>query len=91
LYAGWRSAGADAMQERLDVVRSTFQKYPMIPALKQAIAHWSGDPEWARVRPPLVELAAAQRAALIGDLEGLGFSMPGLEAGIAERATETLS
>ena len=55
----------------------------MIPALKHAIAHWSGDPEWAKVRPPLVELTAAQRAALVGDLEGLGFSMPGLETSAA--------
>lgn len=79
LYAGWRNADADALQKRLDVVRSTFQKHPMIPALKGAIAHWSGDPEWARVRPPLVELPAAEAAALTRDLEGLGFTMPGLE------------
>jgi len=32
------------------------------------------------VRPPLVELNAAQSAALIGDLEERGFSMPGLSA-----------
>jgi hypothetical protein len=28
----------------------------MIPALKHAVAYWSGDPGWAKVRPPLVEL-----------------------------------
>jgi 4-hydroxy-tetrahydrodipicolinate synthase len=80
LYAGWRGADADARQARLDAVRATFQKFPMIPALKQAIAHWGDDPEWARVRPPLVELTAAQRAALVRELEGLGFSMAGLGA-----------
>ncbi len=79
LYAGWRGADADGAQKRLDAVRSTFQKHSMIPALKQAIAHWSGDSEWARVRPPLVELPAAECAALTQDLEGLGFSMAGLE------------
>jgi 4-hydroxy-tetrahydrodipicolinate synthase len=78
LYADWRGSDADAMQSRLDGVRAAFQKQPMIPALKQAVAHWSGDPEWARVRPPQVELSAAQSAALIADLEGQGFDMPGL-------------
>jgi len=66
------------MQKSLDAVRAVFQKYPMIPALKQAVAHWSSDPDWARVRPPLVELTATQSMALLADLERLGFSMPGL-------------
>jgi 4-hydroxy-tetrahydrodipicolinate synthase len=78
LYARWQDSGADAMQTGLDTTRSTFQKYPMIPALKQAVARWSGDPEWARVRPPLVELTAAQSTALMADLDQQGFSMPGL-------------
>ena len=77
LYAGWQAANAEAMQQRLGV-RAAFQKQPMIPALKQAVANWSGDPQWARVRPPQVELTAAQSAALIADLERLGFDMPGL-------------
>ena len=80
LYAHWQDANADAMQGNLDAIRSTFQKYPMIPALKHAVAHWSRDPEWARVRPPLVELTSAQSAALTADLEAQRFSMPGLGA-----------
>ena len=78
LYAEWRNADADAQQASLDAIRAIFQKYPMIPALKQAVAHWGGDAGWATVRPPLVELTAEQAAALVGDLEGRGFSMPGL-------------
>jgi len=78
LCAKWQAADADAMQKDLDAIRSTFQKFPMIPALKQAVAHWSADPEWARVRPPLVELTSPQSATLLADLEGQGFSMPGL-------------
>jgi 4-hydroxy-tetrahydrodipicolinate synthase len=50
----------------------------MIAALKAAIAHWSQDPDWARVRPPLVELDRAQADALIGELRAEGFAMPGL-------------
>ena len=78
LYANWRASDADERQRALDEVRATFQKQPMIPALKQAVAHWSGDPGWACVRPPLVELEVAQAASLVADLVELGFSMPGL-------------
>ena len=78
LYANWQSPEANAMQARLDEVRSTVMKYPMIPALKASVAHYSGDGEWARLRPPLVELNAEQRAGLIADLDKLGFQMPGL-------------
>ena len=78
LYARWESERADALQERLDAIRLVFQKAPMIPALKAAVAHWSSDPGWVRVRPPLVELSDAQASALIADLKQRDFSMPGL-------------
>jgi 4-hydroxy-tetrahydrodipicolinate synthase len=78
LFARWKGDGADALQARLDAIRTTFQKFPMIPALKAAVAHWSGDPGWGRVRPPLVELDSKQTSALIGELEKLDFAMPGL-------------
>ena len=78
LYASWQGADADAQQARLDEIRGTFQKFPMIPALKAAIAHYGGDPAWATVRPPLVNLAADSAAALVGELDKRGFTMPGL-------------
>ena len=81
LYASWQQPDADTQQERLDAVRKTFQRYPMIPALKGAIAHWGRDPAWRRVRPPLVELEGAQYEALVRDLEAVQFQMPGLGAG----------
>jgi 4-hydroxy-tetrahydrodipicolinate synthase len=80
LFASWQDADADAQQAALDVVRRTFQKYPMIPALKQAIAHWSADPGWTKLRPPLVELSDGQASSLIADLKQCGFDMPGLGA-----------
>lgn len=83
LQEGWRSPEADAMQAGLDDIRGVIQKYPMISTLKQMVAHYSGDAEWARVRPPLVELTVDQKAGLIADLEQRGFAMPGL----AEAAT----
>ena len=80
LYDTWREPDADAQQKRLDEIRGTFAKYPMIPALKAAIAHWSGDAEWATVRPPLVALTREQAAALVADLKARNFDMPGLRA-----------
>ena len=79
LYAKWQTPEADKLQTGLDAIRGAFQKYPMIPALKQAVAHWGGDAAWAKVRPPLVELSAEQAKSLIADLEQKGFSMPGLK------------
>ncbi|MCY1379244.1 hypothetical protein D9M69_669450 [compost metagenome] len=47
--------------------------------MKAAIAWKSGDAAWATVRPPLVELNAAQTAALKAALDGIGFDMPGAD------------
>ena len=55
------------------------KKYPMISALKQAIAIYSNDPAWAKVRPPLVELTAEQAKTLAAELEAISFTMPGIE------------
>jgi 4-hydroxy-tetrahydrodipicolinate synthase len=78
LYASWQGVDADAQQARLDEIRGVFQKFPMIPALKAAIAHYGADPAWATVRPPLVNLGADSAAALTTELDRRGFSMPGL-------------
>jgi 4-hydroxy-tetrahydrodipicolinate synthase len=78
LFATWQAADADAQQEQLNTIRGIFAKYPMIPALKAAIAHYGGEPSWATVRPPLVELTPQQKASLTGDLDKAGFTMPGL-------------
>jgi 4-hydroxy-tetrahydrodipicolinate synthase len=78
LHDTWRGADADAQQKRLDEIRTTFARYPMIPALKAAVAHWSGIAEWATVRPPLVALTREQSSALVRDLTERGFDMPGL-------------
>jgi 4-hydroxy-tetrahydrodipicolinate synthase len=77
----WQQPDADARQAALDTVRAAFQRLPMIAALKAAIAHFSGDPAWTTVRPPLVGLAAEQRRQLLDALDGLGFAMPGLRSG----------
>ena len=78
LYDSWTRVDADAQQARLDVIRGIFAKFPMIPALKAAVAHWSGEPSWGTVRPPLVALTPAQSTALVQELDAQGFTMPGL-------------
>lgn len=78
LYHTWQQADADAQQQALNVVRGIYAKHSMIPALKAAIAHFSGDPAWAAVRPPLVKLTSQASNDLVAALKQVGFSMPGL-------------
>ena len=83
LYRQWNTAGdadnADQQQSKLNAVREVFssRKFPsMIAALKQAIAIHRNDPEWSRVRPPLVELTKEQAKLLAAELKAIGFAMP---------------
>ena len=84
LYREWNTADdADQQQSKLNVVREVFssRKFAsMIAALKQAIAIYRNDPEWARARPPLVELTTEQAKLLTADLKAIGFTMPGIGA-----------
>src|SRR6267143_407591 len=77
LYREWDTADdADQQQSKLNVVRQVFssRKFPsMIAALKQAIAIYTDDPAWAKVRPPLVELAPEQTKTLGEELSAIGF------------------
>lgn len=78
LFSTWRSENADAQQQRLNLIRGIFASYPMIPALKAAIAHHGGDTSWLTVRPPLVELTEVQKDSLMSELEAADFTMEGL-------------
>jgi len=72
----WREADAPLRQERLNALRAVFDKRPMVPALKAAIAHFREDVAWKSIRPPLLELPSSAIAGLLQDLRDLGFSMP---------------
>ena len=78
LYQQWQSADADDLQKDLDEIRDTTMAYPMIPALKATVAHFTNDTQWRTVRPPLVPLADDQCRSLIEGLLQKGFDMPGL-------------
>jgi 4-hydroxy-tetrahydrodipicolinate synthase len=79
LYREWDTADdTDQQQSKLNVVRQVFsnRKFPsMIAALKQAIAIYTDDPAWARVRPPLVELTPEQAKTLAAELKAISFEM----------------
>ncbi len=79
LYQNWKEADADARQKSLDRIRHIFQSFPMIPALKSAIAHWSSNDDWRRLRPPLTQLSPDQHRDLIQQLEAEGFNITGLK------------
>jgi 4-hydroxy-tetrahydrodipicolinate synthase len=84
LYSEWNTAEDDADQQqlKLNVVRDVFsnRKFPsMIAVLKQAIAIYANDPEWTRVRPPLVELTTEQAKLLAAELQAIGFAMPAIK------------
>jgi 4-hydroxy-tetrahydrodipicolinate synthase len=82
----WLQADAEAQQSALDRVRAVFQKLPMIPALKAAIAQFADDDAWTTVRPPLVALTPAERQQLQEGLAAIGFDMPGLAKSAASVA-----
>ncbi|WP_089714947.1 dihydrodipicolinate synthase family protein [Halomonas daqiaonensis] len=80
LAASWQVEDADDRQQALNVLRDLFERYPLIPAMKAATAHFSGVADWRRVRPPLVELDDERAATLVSSLEEMGFRMEGLGA-----------
>jgi 4-hydroxy-tetrahydrodipicolinate synthase len=75
----WQDADAADAQERLNAVRAALQSAPMIAAMKSVLAWKTGDAGWSRVRPPLVELDAAQARTLNAALERLDFQLPGAD------------
>ena len=78
LYETWQDTGAEGQQQQLNLIRDTFGKYVVIPALKACTGHFSGDARWDIVRPPLMPMDAEDKDTLVSDLYNLGFGMPGL-------------
>jgi len=78
LAANWQDGNAAEQQAALDRVRSVFDKYQMIAGMKTALAFFSKDPDWLRVRPPLMQLSADQQGQLMSELKAIHFDMPGL-------------
>ena len=75
LFENWAHPDAELQQNRVNKIRNIFQRYPMIPALKEAIALQSGDKEWSRVRAPLIPISKNQSDALRDELKAASFVM----------------
>lgn len=77
LYENWQGNDAAVLQRELIGFREILTAQAPIASLKCAISHYSGTPDWNRLRPPLVELDRATSHGLIKALEAYGFEMPG--------------
>ncbi|MAF47980.1 MAG: dihydrodipicolinate synthase family protein [Rhodospirillaceae bacterium] len=78
LFQTWQDPDAEDKQAALDAVRERYMRVPMIPALKAAVAHFSGDPVWNAVRPPLMALNEAEKSVLLDGLAEIDFVIKGL-------------
>lgn len=76
LYDDWQGDNADALQAEITAIRKTIQSRPMIPMLKAIVAHFNNDPGWLKLRPPFLQIDAAEAQAGIAELtEQFGFEL----------------
>jgi 4-hydroxy-tetrahydrodipicolinate synthase len=81
VYDSWKTPDAERLQGGITALRKAIQAYPMIPALKALIAHYRGDPGWAKVRAPFAPLPAADAEKAVRTLaEAHGFTLNFAEA-----------
>ncbi len=62
---------AAALHEDVAALRTIFEGYPLVGALKATLARDTGDEAWRAMRPPLVPIAPDQQAALFTSLDRL--------------------
>jgi 4-hydroxy-tetrahydrodipicolinate synthase len=58
----------EKLNRRMVAIRTAFEQYPTIPALKYALARRTGNADWNAVRPPLRPLADTAGEALMAAL-----------------------
>jgi len=78
LAKSWQESDAEQKQAACTALRMLVAQYPMIPALKGAIAFFMDDMDWRRMRPPLTSLDEETIGKLGKELMAAGFSMPRL-------------
>ncbi|MEX0619386.1 MAG: dihydrodipicolinate synthase family protein, partial [Pseudohongiellaceae bacterium] len=81
LFRDWSQESAKELQEKLNLLREIYQSVPMIAALKATLAQFQDDPDWQRLRPPLMPLNQSEAAKLKQALAALNFEMPGVGGG----------
>ncbi len=66
----YRSGDAAALRKAV-AIRKLFDGKPFVAGVKALLAHSRGDPQWARVAPPLSRLPAADWTAVVTGYEAL--------------------
>jgi 4-hydroxy-tetrahydrodipicolinate synthase len=66
----WQTGDVRALDTAV-AIRQLLDGRPLVAGVKALLAHIHGEPALARVRPPLAELAAADRAAVIAGHDAL--------------------
>ena len=77
-FAAEREQGVETIVETVHSVLAEYAplvdlvvSYPVMPAVKALVAHLHGDDGYVRMRPPLTDLPAARRAALVAAYEAI--------------------
>jgi 4-hydroxy-tetrahydrodipicolinate synthase len=66
----YRSGDAAALAEAV-TIRKLFDGKPLVSGVKTLVAHIHGEPQWARMAPPLSAFPAADKAAVIAGYEAV--------------------
>jgi 4-hydroxy-tetrahydrodipicolinate synthase len=65
----YRSGDAAALRKAV-AARTLFDGKPLVPGVKALLGHIHGEPQWARVAPPLSPFPAADWTAVVAGLRG---------------------
>jgi 4-hydroxy-tetrahydrodipicolinate synthase len=71
VYDDPQGSSANGTYERMQAIRALLSSFPLVPAVKAAVAIQTGDATWARTMPPLQTLSAEQIADLTSKLAAL--------------------
>ncbi len=75
----WRRGDrAEDEQKEANAIRQIVARFPLAPALKTVHATLRSDPDWYRLRPPLVPLGDREKIALMDSLSQVGFGFEGV-------------
>jgi 4-hydroxy-tetrahydrodipicolinate synthase len=75
VFANWQGGDADRLQTHLTRLRKAFEGTPAIAAMKAYLARQTGDAAWAHIRPPFLQLSAADIAGVIEKLDAAEFKL----------------
>ena len=81
LIDSYPGRAAEGHQRAVSAVRDAIEGRPFVPALKALLAHFSGDPDWGIVRPPLAALRPDAVADLVATASAAGLDLDGLDRG----------